>query len=37
MTVFIADADGKNERALVPTQGLEYSPSYSADGQWNPG
>ena len=34
MTVFIADADGKNEHALVPTQGLEYSPSYSADGQW---
>lgn len=34
MTVFIADADGKNERALVPTHGLEYSPSYSADGQW---
>ena len=34
MTVYIADADGKNERALVPTKGLEYSPSYSADGQW---
>ena len=34
MTVFIADADGTNERALVPTDGLEYSPSYSADGQW---
>jgi Tol biopolymer transport system component len=34
MTVYIADADGKNERALVPTAGLEYSPSYSADGRW---
>ena len=34
MTVFIADADGTNERALVPSHGLEYSPSYSADGQW---
>jgi len=34
MTVFIADGDGKNERVLVPTKGLEYSPSYSADGQW---
>ena len=34
MTVFIADADGMNARALVPTHGLEYSPSYSADGQW---
>lgn len=34
MTVFIADADGTNERALVPTVGLEYSPSYSPDGQW---
>ncbi len=34
MTVYIADADGKNERALLPTPGLEYSPSYSADGQW---
>ena len=34
MTVFIADADGKNEHALVPANGLEYSPSYSGDGQW---
>ena len=34
MTVFIADADGTNARGLVPTDGLEYSPSYSADGQW---
>ena len=34
MTLFIADADGKNERALLPNPGLEYSPSYSADGNW---
>jgi TolB protein len=34
MTVVIADADGSNEHALVPTNGLEYSPSFSADGQW---
>ena len=34
MTVFTADADGTNERALVPSHGLEYSPSYSGDGQW---
>jgi TolB protein len=34
MTMFIADADGKNERALHPTSGLEYSPSWSADGHW---
>ena len=34
MTIFIADADGTRERALVPGPGLAYSPSYSADGQW---
>ena len=34
MTVFIADADGANARALAPAWGLEYSPSFSADGQW---
>ena len=34
MTLFIADADGKNEHALIPNHDLEYSPSYSADGQW---
>jgi Tol biopolymer transport system component len=34
MTVFIADADGKNEHALVPIHGLAYSPSFSADGRW---
>ena len=34
MTVFIAAADGANARALVPDWGLEYSPSFSPDGQW---
>ena len=34
MTVFIADADGANARALAPAWGLEYSPSFSSDGQW---
>ena len=34
MTMFISDADGQNEHALHPTTGLEYSPSWSADGQW---
>ncbi len=34
MTVFIADADGADARALVPDLGLEYSPAFSADGEW---
>ncbi len=34
MTVFIADADGANARALASAWGLEYSPSFSVDGQW---
>ena len=34
MTLFIADADGTRERPLVSTPGLQYSSSYSADGQW---
>ena len=34
MTVFVADADGANARALVPDWGLEYSPFFSPDGQW---
>lgn len=36
--IVIADADGKNERVLAPHAGvpnaLEYSPSWSPDGQW---
>ena len=34
MTLHIADADGKRERALLATSNLDYSPSFSADGQW---
>ena len=34
LTIMIADADGKNERPLVPHGTLEYSPAYSADGKW---
>ena len=34
MTLFIADADGKNERPLHSRRELEYSPLFSADGQW---
>jgi len=36
--IMIADADGKNERLLAPHAGVplaaEYSPCWSADGQW---
>ena len=32
--LFVADADGKNERALLPMAGLDYNASYSYDGQW---
>ena len=34
VSIMIADADGRNERPLVPHGTLEYSPSYSADGKW---
>ena len=34
VSIMIADADGRNERALVPHGTLEYSPSYSSDGKW---
>ncbi len=34
MTIFMVDADGKNEHALFTPGGLEYSPRYSPDGQW---
>ena len=32
--LFLADADGKNERPATPHQENEYSPSLSADGKW---
>jgi Tol biopolymer transport system component len=34
MTLHIADADGKRERALLAASALDYSPSFSVDGQW---
>ena len=34
MSLFIADADGGNEHALIASPGFDYSPCYSADGQW---
>jgi TolB protein len=32
--LFIADADGKNERPLVPHAEIEYSAKVSLDGRW---
>ena len=32
--LFIADADGRNERPLVLAEGLDYNASFSSDGQW---
>jgi Tol biopolymer transport system component len=32
--LFLADADGRNERALLPADGLDYNPSFSVDGKW---
>ena len=34
MTLHIADADGKRERAVLSSPSLDYSPTYSHDGQW---
>ena len=34
MTLHIADADGKRERAVLSSPSLDYSPTYSRDGQW---
>src|SRR5579859_2362721 len=34
VALFIADAEGRNERALVPHAEIEYSPSVSLDGKW---
>jgi len=33
-TLFIANADGSNERALLPNSGFDYNASLSADGKW---
>jgi TolB protein len=32
--LFVADKDGQNERPLFPPNGLDYNPSFSADGKW---
>ena len=32
--LFLANADGSNERALLPADSLDYTPSFSADGKW---
>jgi len=32
--LFLADADGNNERPLLPATGLDYNASFSADGKW---
>ena len=32
--LFLANADGRNERALLPANSLDYTPSFSADGKW---
>ena len=32
--IFIADADGSNERKLIDSGTLDYNASFSADGQW---
>jgi Tol biopolymer transport system component len=32
--IFIADADGTNATPFLPSPGLDYNASFSADGQW---
>lgn len=32
--LFIANGDGTEERVLLPSSGMDYSPSFSPDGQW---
>ena len=32
--LFIANGDGSGERPLLPLMGMDYSPSFSADGKW---
>src|SRR6266705_5877173 len=33
-SLFIANADGSGERALLPAGTLDYNPTWSRDGQW---
>ena len=35
--LFLASADGHNERALLPADGLDYTPSFSLDGSLSAG
>jgi Tol biopolymer transport system component len=32
--LFLADSQGQHERPLFPAGGLDYNPSFSADGKW---
>jgi TolB protein len=32
--IFVADADGRHERVLVPGAAMDANPSFSPDGQW---
>ena len=32
--LFLSDADGRNERPLLPASNLDYDASFSADGKW---
>ena len=34
MVLYVADADGSNERALFPASGFDYNASFSPDGRW---
>jgi Tol biopolymer transport system component len=34
MTLYIANADGSNERPLFAISGFDYNPSFSPDGKW---
>jgi Tol biopolymer transport system component len=34
LDLFVADADGKNPKPLVPHAGNDYNASFSADGTW---
>jgi Tol biopolymer transport system component len=32
--LFIADADGRNEKSVLPAESLDYNASFSSDGRW---
>jgi hypothetical protein len=33
-TLFIANADGSDERPMLPNSGFDYNASFSPDGKW---